>query len=245
MSIEIENVRFHYGAKKALDGITVMLKPGAFNALLGPNGAGKTTLFGLITRLLSLQEGEIRVDGQSMRRHPAGVMRQVGVVFQQSTLDLDLTVAQNLHYHAALHGMPRRHASERIELELARLAMAERAHDKVRQLNGGHRRRVEVARALLHQPRILLLDEPTVGLDPKTRRQLNDYVHGLCQQQGLTVLWSTHLIDEVLPEDNVVILHQGHILAHASSREICAWQQSTDLAAAFARLTGDTEVATL
>lgn len=244
-SIEVENVRFHYGRRRALDDITFTLVSGAFNALLGPNGAGKTTLFGLITRLLSLQEGDIRVDGQSMSKHPARVMRQLGVVFQQSTLDLDLTVAQNLHYHAALHGMSRVWARERIQVELERFAMADRAGEKVRRLNGGHRRRVEVARALLHEPRILLLDEPTVGLDPKTRRELNDHVHELSREQGLTVVWATHLIDEVRPDDNVIIIHEGRILAHASSHDVCRDLGSPDLVSAFAHLTGDVEAAAL
>ena len=245
VSIEIENVNFHYGARQALAGVSVSLQARSFNALLGPNGAGKSTLFSLITRLLSLQEGDIRIGGESMRRHPANAMRRLGVVFQQSTLDLDLTVAQNLHYHAALHGLPRRHARVRIQEELERLNMGDRAGEKVRRLNGGHRRRVEIARGLLHEPDILLLDEPTVGLDPKARQDLNDYVHSLCHDKGMTVLWATHLIDEVRPEDPAIIIHGGRILAHAPSREICRQQNTDDLVAAFERLTGDTEAAAL
>jgi ABC-2 type transport system ATP-binding protein len=245
VSIEIENVSFHYGARQALAGVSVSLQEKGFNALLGPNGAGKSTLFALITRLLSLQEGDIRIGGESMRRHPAQAMRRLGVVFQQSTLDLDLTVAQNLHYHAALHGLSRAHAGKRIHEELDRLNMAERAGEKVRKLNGGHRRRVEIARGLLHQPDILLLDEPTVGLDPKARQDLNDYVHGLCRDQGLTVLWATHLIDEVGPDDPAIIIHQGRVLAHAPSRDICTRQGTDDLVTAFEKLTGDLGVAAL
>lgn len=242
MSIEIENVSFQYGARQALTGVSVSLQAQRFNALLGPNGAGKSTLFSLITRLLSLQEGDIRVGDESMRRHPARAMRRLGVVFQQSTLDLDLTVAQNLHYHAALHGLSRAHARARIGEELERLEMGDRTGEKVRKLNGGHRRRVEIARSLLHQPDILLLDEPTVGLDPKARHDLNSYVHGLCRKQGLTVLWATHLIDEVGPDDSAIIIHKGRVLAHAPSRDICRQQGTNDLVSAFEKLTGDTDV---
>lgn len=245
MSIEIENVSFHYGARQALAGVNVSLQAQRFHALLGPNGAGKSTLFSLITRLLSLQEGDIRIGGQSMRRHPAQAMRRLGVVFQQSTLDLDLTVAQNLQYHAALHGLTRSHAHARIREELGRLDMSDRAGEKVRKLNGGHRRRVEIARSLLHEPDILLLDEPTVGLDPKARQELNNYVHGLCRAKGLTVLWATHLIDEVGPEDLAIIIHSGRVLAYAPSQDVCLQQGTDDLVTAFEKLTGDVEVAAL
>ena len=238
MSIRIEKVSFSYGKRHALKSLDFTLASSVFNALLGPNGAGKSTLFSLITRLNALQTGDIRLNDLSIRSQPAALMRQVGVVFQQSTLDLDLTVTQNLLYHAALHGMSSRQARLRIDEELARMHMAERASEKVRDLNGGHRRRVEIARSLLHQPSILLLDEPTVGLDPQTRLSLNERVRGLCSDTGLTVLWATHLIEEVREDDPVILLHQGQVILHDSAACMLARSGESTLTRAFHALTG-------
>lgn len=238
MSIAVDQLSFSYGARTALQSLSFTLSPG-FNALLGPNGAGKSTLFALLTRLYAIQTGEISIQGQSLRQHPAQVMKQLGVVFQQSSLDLDLTVAQNLRYHGALHGMAGKALSHRIEQELERMAMADRLNDKVRSLNGGHRRRVEIARALLHQPSVLLLDEPTVGLDPQTRQALLSHVRKLCSEQSLTVLWATHLIEEVSLEDRVLLLHKGQLLADAQGGALCAAQQCSNLGELFTGLTGE------
>lgn len=238
MSICAQHLNFHYGKRQALTDVSFQLTAGGFNALLGPNGAGKSTLFALLTRLYALQQGEIQINDQSLRQHPAAVMRQLGVVFQQSTLDLDLTVAQNLRYHGRLHGMAGPLLQQRISEELARMAMADRLNDTVRSLNGGHRRRLEIARALLHQPGVLLLDEPTVGLDPPTRQALTQHVRQLCQQQQLTVLWATHLIDEIDLNDRVLLLHKGQLLADAQGGALCAAQQCHNLADLFTTLTG-------
>ncbi|MFK4075583.1 ABC transporter ATP-binding protein [Ectopseudomonas khazarica] len=233
-ALAVEALGFAYGARRALDELTFELAPGRFGALLGPNGAGKSTLIALLTRLYDLQQGDIRIFGHSLRHAPRQALRQLGVVFQQSTLDLDLSVQQNLAYHAALHGMPRREAQARIEEELLRQDLGERRHDKVRTLNGGHRRRVEIARALLHQPRLLLLDEASAGLDPASRLALGRHVRNLCREQGLCVLWTTHLLDEVEPSDDLLILHHGQRVAWGK-----AGQLGDDLAISFARLTGD------
>ncbi|WP_286238448.1 ABC transporter ATP-binding protein [Neptuniibacter halophilus] len=238
MSIRVESLSFSYGPRQALSDISFELSPGSFNALLGPNGAGKSTLFSLITRLNALQSGDISIDNLSIRKQPAGLMRRIGVVFQQSTLDLDLTVRQNLLYHASLHGIDTRTAEQKIDAELNRMQMTERANDKVRKLNGGHRRRVEIARALLHEPEILLLDEPTVGLDPQTRRSLNQYVRGLCLSQNLTVLWATHLMEEVQPDDPVILLHQGRILICDQAQAMLNSSGADNLTDAFHQLTG-------
>ena len=144
----------------------------------------------------------------------------MGVVFQQPTLDLDLTVAQNLRYFAGLHGSAR-DAERRIAVELERLDLSERRGDKVRRLSG-YRRRVEVARALLHRPALLLLDEPTVGLDVPTRRSLVEHVHALARDDGIAVLWATHLIDEIAPDDEVIVLHRGRIRAAGSVGDVNA-----------------------
>ncbi|WP_136681049.1 ABC transporter ATP-binding protein [Neptunomonas sp. XY-337] len=220
MSISVESLSFAYGPRNALKGVSFQLTPGRFHALLGPNGAGKSTLFSLITRLNALQDGDICIDELSIRQQPASVMQRVGVVFQQSSLDLDLTVKQNLYYHAALHGISRQHAKPLVERELARMEMADRANDKVRALNGGHRRRVEIARALMHAPDILLLDEPTVGLDPQTRLALCNYVRDLCEQDHITALWATHLMEEIQPHDPVILLHKGEVLLNGHADDL-------------------------
>lgn len=212
MSINVESVSFNYGPKTALKNINFSLETGHFHGLLGPNGAGKSTLYSLITRLNAMQEGDIHINELSIVKQPASLMKKLGVVFQQSTLDLDLTVQQNLLYHAALHGISKHQAMPRIAAELERMNMSDRTDDKVRSLNGGHRRRVEIARALIHQPEILLLDEPTVGLDPQTRRALNEHVRTLCTEDNLTVLWATHLMEEIKPEDHIILLNKGSIL---------------------------------
>lgn len=232
------DLSFRYGEAQVLQAINFSLTPGRFHSLLGPNGAGKSTLFGLMTRLLALQSGDLQLNGRSLRRQPAAVMRRMGVVFQQNALDLDLTVRQNLHYHAALHGLSQRQARQASDRELARFALLERANDPVRRLNGGHRRRVEIARALLHRPELLLLDEPTAGLDIASRHHLNDHVRQLCTQEGLTVLWATHLIEEVTPGDQVLILHQGRLRADGEVETVCRMHGQRSLAATFHALTG-------
>ncbi|MDX1633297.1 MAG: ABC transporter ATP-binding protein [Marinobacter sp.] len=238
MSFEARQISFQYGSKPVLKEVSFELASGRFHALLGPNGAGKSTLFGLMTRLLALQAGELLLNGRSLRRQPAEAMRQIGVVFQQNALDLDLTVRQNLLYHASLHGLSRREGRARGDRELERFGLSERANDPVRQLNGGHRRRVEIARALLHQPSLLLLDEPTVGLDVGSRAGLNEHVRRLCAEDDLTVLWATHLIEEVQPDDRVLILHQGRLLADGEGRAICQAEGQSNLADTFHALTG-------
>jgi len=238
MTIEARNLSFRYGDKPVLKEVSFALTSGRFHALLGPNGAGKSTLFGLLTRLLALQQGDILLAGQSLKKQPAEAMRKIGVVFQQNALDLDLTVRQNLQYHAALHGLSRKEARARGDRELARFGLLDRANDAVRQLNGGHRRRVEIARALLHEPSLLLLDEPTVGLDVASRKALNEHVRTLCDEDGLTLLWATHLIEEVREDDRVLILHQGQLLADGTGHAICRAQGTRDLAETFHSLTG-------
>lgn len=210
--LSVRNLSFHYGPKTALDDVSFHVEPGTFCALLGPNGAGKSTLVSLLTRLLVAPDGDITVAGHDLRQTPRKALADLGVVFQQPTLDLSLSVRQNLAYFAALHGLPRKETPARIDAALDRLDMRERAQEKVRDLNGGHRRRMELARALLHEPKVLLLDEPTVGLDAAARRSITDHVHDLAEQ-GLCILWATHLTDEVRDTDQMIVLHRGQIRA--------------------------------
>ena len=207
-ALEVSDLGFAYGEKPVLEAISLAIAAGEFVVLLGPNGAGKTTLFALITRLHDRRCGDIRIGGFDVRRQSVQAHARIGVVFQQPTLDLDLSVARNLAYHGALHGMSRREARRRAMAQLERVGLAEQQATRVRRLSGGQRRRVEIARGLLHEPRLLLLDEPTVGLDVASRRGLVDHAHRLCAEEGVAVLWATHLIDEVRPTDRVLVLHR-------------------------------------
>lgn len=232
--LTVEGISHDWGARRALDDVSFSVEPGRFCALLGPNGAGKSTLFGMLTRLFTPRAGRIVMAGFDMARAPRAALARMGAVFQASTLDPDLTVRHNLLYFAALHGLSGREAEVRTIAALERLGMAERAGEKVAKLNGGHRRRMEIARALLHRPQVLLLDEPTVGLDAAARAAITAHVHDL-STDGLTVLWATHLVDEVRKTDRLVILHRGSVLADGEAGEI----GGADLTARFLALTGE------
>ncbi len=233
-ALEVSGVSYRFGERLALDSVSFTVEVATFTALLGPNGAGKTTLFALASRLFDCSEGTIRIFGGDLRRHPGAALARLGVVFQDQTLDLDLTVVQNLRYAAALHGLGHRDAARRIERELSRLGLAERRNEKARRLNGGHRRRIEIARALMHEPALLLLDEPTVGLDVPTRRDLIDQVHRLCRDDGIAVLWATHLVDELDPVlDRIVLLHRGQVRAQGRADEVLAAAGTADLRCLF------------
>lgn len=233
----VDHLSFAYGAKKALDQVSFRVGVGECTILLGPNGAGKSTLFSLITRLYDAREGRIELCGFDVKRNSRQALARLGVVFQQTTLDPDLSVTQNLRYHAALHGIGRKAADLRIREELERLAMFERRNEKVRLLNGGHKRRVEIARALLHKPSLLLLDEPTVGLDMPSRQAIVEHVHALAGQQGLAVLWATHLIDEIAEDDSLIVLDKGQVKAGGKLSEVLQATGAANAAEVFSQLT--------
>jgi ABC-2 type transport system ATP-binding protein len=240
-ALTIDGVSHSYGSRRALDNVSFTIAPASFTALLGLNGAGKSTLFSLITRLFGVQAGHIGVFGYDIGREPGEALRRVGVVFQPRTLDLDLSVMQNLQYHAALHGIDRREARARAGELLGRIGLADRSGSKVRDLSGGQMRRLEIARALLHRPRLLLLDEATAGLDVKARADILGHVRRLVTEQGIGVLWATHLFDEIISSDTLVVLHKGRILAHGGVARIVAEAKTSDLHSAFAQLTGTAE----
>jgi ABC-2 type transport system ATP-binding protein len=234
----LDNVVKTYGAIRAVDGVSFSAAPGEFIALLGPNGAGKTTLFQLLSGLFVPDAGRIEIMGQNMLRDPVPALAMLGIVFQQPTLDLELTVTGNLLFHAGLHGIPRAVAKQRIAAELARLGLAERAHDKTSQLSGGNRRRVELARALLHDPRVLLMDEATVGLDPASRGDLLKLLLSMRTERSVAVLWATHLCDEVTRADRVIVLHRGKVLADTTPGELIAKAGVGTVEQAFLAMTG-------
>jgi ABC-2 type transport system ATP-binding protein len=233
----LDHVVKTYGSIRAVDGVSLAVRPGEFIALLGPNGAGKTTLFQLLSGLFAADSGRIVVMGHDMSRDPVPALARLGVVFQQQTLDLELSVTANLLFHAGLHGMPRAVAIVRIEKELARLGLTERAHDKAAQLSGGNRRRVEFARALLHDPRLLLMDEPTVGLDPQSRSDLLELILAMRTQRSVAVLWATHLCDEVGDADRVIVLHRGKVLADTAPSALVAAAAAATIEEAFLAMT--------
>lgn len=235
-ALSIADVTFDYGKRRALDQVTFDVRPGETVILLGPNGAGKSTLFAMICGLFRPQAGSISICDRSIAKNGASALAPLGIVFQQQTLDLDLTVRQNLRYFCKLRGLDGQAADSRIAEALAGLDMAERIDEKVRALNGGHRRRVEIARAALHRPAILLLDEPTVGLDIPTRRALIADLHQRAVG-GTALLWATHLIDEIAETDRVVVLHKGKIVGDGLPAALCKQSGTSNLDAAFARLT--------
>lgn len=234
-ALTVSGVSHSFGTLRALDNVSLDVPEGRFVALLGVNGAGKTTLFSLITRLYDSRSGKIAVRGHDLRVDPGPALAALGVVFQSRALDADLTVAQNLRYHAALHGMPRAAARVRGEEVLAAVGLLDKVDARVGTLSGGQTRRAEIARALLHRPSLLLLDEATAGLDVRARAEVGALVRDLVAREGMGVLWATHIFEEIDPADQVVVLHQGRVLADATAAEIAG---DRGLAPAFLDLTG-------
>jgi ABC-2 type transport system ATP-binding protein len=237
-ALAVRGVSHAYGSRQALQDVSLTVPQSRFTALLGLNGAGKTTLFSLITRLYDTRHGSIDVLGHRVSREPGKALRLLGVVFQARTLDLDLSVMENLQYHAALHGIGGREARRRALAALDEIELADRARDVVRKLSGGQMRRVEIARALLHRPCVLVLDEPTVGLDVASRSAILRHVRSLVRERGVAVLWATHLLDEVEPDDAVVVLHRGRALAAGDVSDVVASTGAADMREAFVALTG-------
>lgn len=233
--LRITGVSQSFGKIKALKDVSLEVPTGRFVALLGVNGAGKTTLFSLVTRLYDNVSGTVEVCGHDVRREAGPALAQLGVVFQSRSLDMNLTIRQNFRYHAALHGIGAREARRRGDDVLERVSLLDRAEAKVATLSGGQIRRAEIARALLHEPKLLLLDEPTVGLDVQSRLDVVAAVRALVADREVGVLWATHLFDEVDGGDEVVVLHKGSVLATGTANEIAG---DDTLSAAFLAMTG-------
>jgi ABC-2 type transport system ATP-binding protein len=241
-ALEAREVSHRFGVREALADVSVTVPQGRFVALLGPNGAGKTTFFSIVTRLYTSRSGSVRIFGHDLERAASLALAELGVVFQSRTLDLDLSLGQNLSYHAALHGLGGPEVRARIAGLIGRADLADRIDEKVRSLSGGQARRVEIARALVHRPRLLLLDEPTVGLDRASRAGILATVRRLVGEEGLSVLWATHLFDEVEPEDEVYVLHRGRVVAHGNALAVtAATGEARSLEEAFRTLTAEPE----
>jgi ABC-2 type transport system ATP-binding protein len=233
LAVELNGLTKRYGARTAVDGLTLALERGSFVALLGPNGAGKSTLFQLLTGLFAADAGEARIAGHSIRHDAVAALRHIGVVFQQPSLDLDLSVERNLRFHADLHGLPRDVARERIAAGCAALGIVADLPRAARELSGGNRRKVELVRALLHRPAVLLMDEASVGLDPKSRRDLLAALRADVAARASCVLWATHLVEEAEAADRVLVLHQGQLLADGAPAAVTAALGEATLEAGF------------
>lgn len=237
-ALAINGVSHSYGNRQALRDVSLSVPQARFTALLGLNGAGKTTLLSLITRLYDTRHGSIDVLGFRVSSQPGEALRRLGVVFQARTLDLDLSVMDNLLYHAALHGIGGQQARRRAQTALSDIELTDRARDPARKLSGGQMRRVEIARALMHDPRVLVLDEPTVGLDVASKSLILRHVRSLVREHGVAVLWATHLLDEVAPDDAVAMLHRGRVLAAGDVQTVVQSVGAADIGSAFVALTG-------
>ena len=217
-----ERLTHRFGERQALAGLDLIVREGELCVLLGPNGGGKTTLFRILATLLRPTEGRAQVFGHDTVREPDAVRRLIGVVFQSPAIDRQLTVRENLEVQGRLYGMKRSALRQEARGMLERLHLAERADDRAGTLSGGLLRRVEIAKGLLHRPRLLLLDEPSTGLDPAARRDLCDHLDRLRAREGVTVLMTSHLIEEAERSDRLAILSQGRLVALGTPAELMA-----------------------
>ncbi len=219
-AIQLVDVRFAYGEHQALDGVTLNVDSGEVFIFLGPNGGGKTTLFRLLSTLLPPQHGSLQVLGYDLGRDVPALRRRLGVVFQAPSLDKKLTVEENLDYQAALYGLGGKLLQQRKQLLLQQLKLTDRRKQVIEQLSGGLRRRVELAKGMLHQPDLLLLDEPSTGLDPGARADLWNYLLFLRRELGVTIVLTTHLLEEAERADRIAILNRGQLVALGEPDEL-------------------------
>ncbi|MBZ5525394.1 MAG: ATP-binding cassette domain-containing protein [Acidobacteriia bacterium] len=211
--IQVENLRHNYGERIALNGVSFDVQAGEIFALLGPNGSGKTTLFRILSTLMLPVSGRALISGFDAARQPDEVRRRIGVVFQARSVDIKLTAAENLWHQGHLYGLHGRALQQRIQEMLQRVGLADRAGEKVEKFSGGMQRRVELAKGLMHQPSVLLLDEPTTGLDPGARRDLWQYLGELRDKEKVSIIVTTHLMEEAERCDRLAILNSGEVVA--------------------------------
>lgn len=210
--INVERLVKHFGPLQAVRDVTFTVREGEFFGFLGPNGAGKTTTINILCTLLTPTQGKAVVAGYDVEEQPNKVRQSIGIIFQDPSLDERLTAFENLRFHAMLYRIPWRQARERMEMLLEMLGLAERAKDLVRHFSGGMKRRLEIVRGLLHHPKVLFLDEPTLGLDPQTRSLIWTYVRDLQKKEGLTLFLTTHYMEEADQCDRIAIIDHGKIV---------------------------------
>jgi ABC-2 type transport system ATP-binding protein len=239
--IHVENLVKTFGDLRAVDGISFDVHTGEIFAFLGPNGAGKTTTIQMLTTLLQPASGTITLDGLDPRTHPHDVRRRFGIVFQDPSLDGELTAYENMELHGVLYHVPRRIRGERIEQLLKLFELWDRRQSVVKLFSGGMKRRLEIARGLLHTPKILFLDEPTLGLDPQSRNQLWTHVKHLNDTERVTVFLTTHYMDEAeRVAHRIAIIDHGRCVAQGSPLELKQQTGTDSLEQAFLKLTGTT-----
>lgn len=212
MSVVVEGLTHRYGDRVALDRVGFQVQRGEMFGLLGPNGGGKTTLFRILSTLLRPRDGSVRIFDQDVVTQRQEVRRRIGVVFQAPSLDKKLTVAENLRHHGHIFGLSGQPLRQRMDELMTRFGIADRADERTEKLSGGLRRRVEIARGLLHKPELLLLDEPSTGLDPRVRREVSDYLEELRDQDGVTILVTTHIMEEAERCDRLALLDRGRLV---------------------------------
>lgn len=237
-SLSLQDVVKAYGLRQALKGVTLQVNPGEVVGLLGPNGAGKSTLFQICAGLFAADSGSVSLFGQDYRTASSAILRRIGVVFQSRSLDADISVKANLRFHGGLFGLWGADLRQRIEAVAEELEIVDMLSLPVRQLSGGNQRRVEIARALLSSPELLLLDEPSTGLDPASRQRLVESVHGLAAREDKAVLWATHLADEVEKAARIVLLVEGKVVNEATPAALLSQSGTSSLTGAYIALTG-------
>ncbi|MGI9102398.1 MAG: ATP-binding cassette domain-containing protein [Terriglobales bacterium] len=218
--IQVENLRHLYDGRPALDGVSFDVRPAEIFGLLGPNGSGKTTLFRILSTLMLPSSGRAVVQGHDAATDPSALRRHIGVVFQAQSIDVKLTAEENLRHVGHLYGLSGKALKDRIAEMLGRVGLADRAHERAETFSGGMQRRLELAKGLLHHPSVLLLDEPTTGLDPGARRDLWQYLHTLREQEHVTVIVTTHLMEEAERCDRLAILSEGKLVALGTPAEL-------------------------
>jgi len=220
--IEVTGLVKRYGEIEAVRGIDLDVRAGEIFGFLGPNGAGKSTTIGILCTLLRPTAGSARVAGIDVDADPSAVRARIGLVFQDPSLDGDLTARENLEFHAFLYGLPRGERRRRVDGALAMVELTERASSPVRTFSGGMKRRLEIARGVLHYPHVLFLDEPTLGLDPQTRKRIWEYLHALRKREGITIFMTTHYMDEAEFCDRIAIIDAGKIVALGTPAQLKA-----------------------
>ncbi len=236
--LDIKDLKKSYGKTQALKGVTLSLDRAEVVGLLGPNGAGKSTLFQISAGLFAPDSGSVEVFGLDYRHHAAEILRRLGVVFQARAIDLDMTVQANLAFHGALFGLSGPTLKARMTDVTELLEIGDLLKKPVRNLSGGNQRRVEVARALLNGPDLLLMDEPSTGLDPVTREMLVQHMQIVRRERATSILWATHLVEELERADRVVVLVAGEIVRAGTPAELMASSGTGSLTAAYISITG-------
>lgn len=236
--LSLRDVRKSYKKTEALKGVSLDIAPGEIVGLLGPNGAGKSTLFQIASGLFAPDGGEVELFGLNYRQNASEILGRLGVVFQSRSLDLDMTVRANLKFHGNLFGLSGKKLDDQIQRSIEFFEVTDLIDKPVRTLSGGNQRRIEIVRALINMPDLLLMDEPSVGLDPTTRKLLVGHVHALREQHQTSILWATHLVEEVEHADRIALIVAGHIIRIGTPAELLAAAGTDNLTDAYIALTG-------